>query len=106
MKIVASPTDVPSGKTTTRGFSYDGTKYTLATSPEIAIQNTPAPRISANSDDFALKRKMYGGDRNMFVVGTITAQPDRIGNRHFDDFTRDPKPPLEIPDLRLPSEKK
>jgi len=107
MRIVATAADVPEGKITSKGFTYTGSNLPgdpeahLVVGPEVTVQNCPAPRVAVTSVNYAAQRKMYGGDSNTYAVGTVTAQPDRIGTRHLDDFTRDPVSPVVLPDLRI-----
>ena len=110
MKIVANTTDIPSQKVTTKPFSYAGSTSTspepkVTFGAEQTVQNTPAARITVTNSNYAAMRKMHGDDKHLYAVGSVTAQPDKIGDRHLDDFTREPKQPFIIPDQRDPIKK-
>ena len=98
MRIVATPAEVPANKVTTKSSSYNGKDHKMTFGAEQTVQNTPAGRVAVTNANYAEVRKMRGGDKQLYAVGTVTAQPDKIGNRHLDDFTREPKPAFVMPD--------
>lgn len=96
MRIVPTSAQVPKNKVTSKGFTYDGILHKMALESEVVtIQNTPAPQITVTHENYAAMRKIYGGDRNMYAVGTVSAHPDNFG-----DFIRAPKPPFVIPNMK------